>query len=278
MWTGNSVFREGVRTARAARPLALYLSFLGMAIPLTVFRLVSARWSLLKANEIQNIDLTSGQAMPLFQAVGNYASSYLGAGLLCALCVGWAYLFAIDTFATEFGQAGAKPPLRRLPGHLLRLCASAPLLFVTLALLGAVAQVLPFVAIMISILWLMVPVVMLLDGKGTVRALRESLLLRYAPAAAGRRQFAFFRLMSLGFGVYAALMAVVLMGEDFLKLDQIVPITRSVWLKTIPWLDLPLGFTLHGLLTSMLEAACLMSLALFTVSLYVAVRAPAKSS
>lgn len=277
MRAGISVFREGIRTARSVRPSALYLSFLGMAIPLAAFRLFAAQASSAKVSEIRSIDLGTGQALPLFQAVGDYASSYLGGALLCALCVGLAYFFAIDTFAAGFGRPADKAPLRRLPQRFMRLLVSAPLLLFALLFLGMVAQVFPFAAVMISILWLMAPVIMLLDGKSTFRALRESLFLRYAPPS-GPRQFAFFRLMSLGFGVYAAMMGVIIVGEDFLRLDEFAPIARSVWLKMLPGFELPMAYTLYGLLSSLLEAACLMILALFTVSLYAAVRAPAKSA
>lgn len=276
MRAGISVFREGVRTARTVRPSALYLSFLGMAIPLAVFRLVSARWSATKVNEIRSLDLTAGQALPLFQAVGDYASSYLGSALVCGICVGLAYFAAIESFAAGFGKSTNDEPLRRLPRYFTRLLVSAPLIFIALTMLTMMGQVLPFAAVMISILWLMAPVLMLLEGKSTLRSLRDSLFIRYAPAGGGRRQFAFFRLMSLGFAVYAVMMGVLILGEDFLRLDEIAPIARSVWMGVVPGFELPLGFTLYGLLSSLLEAACLMSLALFTVSLYVAARRSAE--
>lgn len=159
--------------------------------------------------------------------------------------------------ATAALKRGLSLALKRLPG-----------LFLVMILLGLFGQVMTAPVIVASVLGLVLPVIIVAEGKGAIRSAIDAVTMRYARASAYGVWGVAFNLLSLGASFYFGFMLVALGIEQFLILDQRLPALRPLW--SIRFGSLPLGPVY--LFATIAETALLMGILAFvpavTASLY----------
>lgn len=227
-----SIWKKSIETATAVSSPALYLSLLGIAIPLVAFQLGMAFTSV-HMTEITNLLTPSAQTAASFSdllwRLSSYTFRYLGWLLFTAFLSLAAYM-GIVLLCTQHlrGQPiakasaaflfGLKKTARSFLGLLVFLLI---FLFLTLpaVVIGSIGASLLFIA----------PVLVVAENRGVISSCLNALTLGYAQGKSGLRRYAFVQAVSVGMFLMAGY-AIFLIGISSLKpmLDLWMPVAESL--------------------------------------------------
>lgn len=227
-----SIWKKSFETAKAVSSPALYLSLLGIAIPLVAFQLGMA-FSSLQITEITELLTPSHQTVVSFSELlwrlSTYTLKYVG-WLMVTVFLSLASYTGVVFLCTQYlrgqpiGKAtsaflfGLKKTARSFLGLLI---FSIFFLFLTqpAVVLGSIGASLLFIA----------PVLLVAEERGAISACINALTLRYAQGKQGLRRYAFVQAVSMGMFLMAGY-ALFLIGIGSLKplLDLWVPWAESL--------------------------------------------------
>lgn len=263
-----SIWKKSFETAQAVSSPALYLSLLGIAIPLVAFQLGMA-FSSLQLTEITEILSPSHQAVVSFSellwSLSSYTVKYLGwmmvtAFLSLAAYTGVVWLCTQHLRGQPIGSArsafifGVKKTARSFLGLLI---FSIFFLFLT-------QPAVVFGSIGISLLFI-APVLLVTEERGAISACIHALTLRYAQGKKGLRRYAFVQAVSIGMFLMAGY-AIFLIGIGSLKpmLDLWTPWAESLR-RSLPFYP---PYLMEMLLTSLGATILAFTSAVCSTTLY----------
>lgn len=137
----------------------------------------------------------------------------------------------------------------------------------------AAGQIVMVPAILIGVLGLMIPTILICEGKGMIYALRSALLLRYVRGTKISGWSVIFNMMSIGAFLYGTMAAVGLSAELLLGLDEVIGLPSLIWIASTPGSPTTsIIYIAVSNLETIMSMAFLSVLPSLTTSLYVIVR------
>ncbi len=275
--TSKHIWQKALDTLRSTRRQTLIITASGLILPQVLVDLWFDASGARAATEMRA--LFEGHATvktafwDMIAPVVAFAGPFFLASVLVFM-VALASYFALVSLAVEHmrnghplavGEAlsqGMAAALRRIPGMLV--------VVVVLAFLG---QLFVAPAIVAAVLGLVLPVIVVAERKGALRAAFEAVTIKYARRSPFGAWAVVFNLLSLGATFYFAFMLVALLVEQFLLLDQRVPALRALW--SVRFGSLPIGpvYLVATLTESTLLMAIVALIPAATVALYFTVSA-----
>lgn len=142
------------------------------------------------------------------------------------------------------------------------------LLLILIILVGA-GQILLIPAVAIAVLSTMAPIIMVAEGKGSWRSIKDALFLRYIRSSQISGWGIFSTLLYLSGLYYVTAIGIYLLNERLLELDFFSNISRQVYISYFRGLPFGVAYFAISCLTLFLEQLTLATLAVATTTLYV---------
>jgi len=140
------------------------------------------------------------------------------------------------------------------------------LLFLILSTVGQ--SIFPFL-IFAAVLALMGPVLISFDGLGAFRAFVQSIFIKYPPEKSKISRWSiFFALSGLAAFFYTALFIVLYLNQIVAEFDQLVPLSRNIWMSKLPGLPFSVVYGFSEILFSALITILIVFLPASTAQLY----------
>ena len=237
---GATSFRNTLEFIRKHLQQWLYLSFLGLSIPVIVFQVVVALLGAKHASNIRYIyDLGSITSVEiLVSAIGGFVGSYLLAVLATGLVFGTSIFALVQQGYNSGGEL--RIVLRRSVWLVFR---KGLWLWFLLSLVLMILQFFEIIFFVVSSTVLMTPALIAKNSKDSVfRSIKAAITLSFGDGSGTSRWGILFQLVSYASCLYLAFLGIQVAGSSLLRLDDFLPVSRDLFSNGI--ISLPyLGVT-----------------------------------
>jgi hypothetical protein len=273
----RDVWRTAWTTFKSTRRQLLALLVVGLILPQALLSLIFDVHSVGVARELKASFTLKQGATESFAALllpaGPYLTGLAAFILLIGLVLFGTYFALVHTAVDHLRGAPCRGALRAWGAGLKAALPGGAVLFLAFVALATIGQVLIAPAIMLAALALVMPVVMVAERRGALRALATSLLLRYVRGSEYSGWAVFFFLLTLGAVVYTFLAGVGMAAEAALFLDERLDLPRHLWTMTFPGMDFGPVYLAVDLFETTVTMTLAAAVPLLTAALYFTVAA-----
>ncbi|SME90473.1 hypothetical protein [Pseudobacteriovorax antillogorgiicola] len=277
-----SPWKMGFDIIAQLRTRLVYLSLVGMAIPLTVFEVYLAVIAEKKSEVFYNLNQAgvnrtfTDHLIPLSEYASHYGISWFGITCFLLLVFFTFVKLCSDHFLgnkvkdTILWQHSLKTLVPRGILATLILCVLTVMLTVlTMTVFSIFGQLLFLTAMALCCA---IPYLLVVEGQGPWKAIVNSLTLRYAPPIPGIKWSIFFQLSSALLFLVALMIFFAMLKHYIVNLDLALGIPRSIWAMSSPWPPLSWTYILAHFVYSFLVGLLLAAFAVITTTFFMIIR------
>ena len=259
----EGVWTQTFLAVKALWKQALAVCLFGVLIPIVGFYTYGWVEAIRLANRL--VQSMASPSSADFEKTLEYLASYIGkwsvsgVAFICWLEVG---ILILITMTYSFCNSNAPSSLR---SHILQAIKVLPKFFMALILIGVIlimSQTFFLFFLALSTMLLMVPIILVEEKCGVLRAISNSLTLSYAGPNRGKRIYVFFQLISSGM-IFLFIPIMIIQLKDFLlHFDDFAQLPRNLWISHFPDFQISSILFFADILASLL---LWISVSLFTV-------------
>lgn len=277
-----SPWKQGFEIISQLKAKMVYLSLVGMAIPLTVFEVQQGTISQDFSNNFRSINgtLAPVEFFQYIAAIGDYIGQYGLSWVLMSWVLMPSYFIMVSLSCKAFDKD--EDNLRGSTIEALKavipkgIIASILLMtmmfffsFLSVGLLGPIAQFILLIGLSLSCA---VPFLILNDKRRPLSAVWGAIKMNYAPNIRGMKWSIFFQLSSTQLFLIAIIISLAAAKHYIVDIDVFLNFPRDSWFSMSPWLPFSWTYLLAHFIYTFLVGIAVMGFAAVTSTFFMMIK------